>query len=111
MWVIVGFQNSIEAQGSMYLAQAMRLNTRLQVLDLNNNRLGDRGAEHFANILRLATSLKSLCKWSSSSQPEGSNLFVPERFHSLGPRPGQESKPHQCTCSTKDSRGIHPKLR
>ncbi|CAF1259981.1 unnamed protein product [Rotaria sordida] len=52
--------NRITEIGAQYLADALKTNTTLTTLDIENNCIGDEGAKHFADALRNNTTLITL---------------------------------------------------
>ena len=54
------YGNGIRAAGATQLADALRTNTTLKHLGLNNNKIGDAGATQLADALRTNTSLEHL---------------------------------------------------
>jgi len=54
------FGNGIRAAGATQLANALRTNTTLKHLGLNNNKIGDAGATQLADALRTNTTLEHL---------------------------------------------------
>jgi len=56
----------------MHIAAGLRANYRLRALDLSNNRLGDRGCEALAGMVRQTTSLQILFLSDNSIGDAGS---------------------------------------
>jgi hypothetical protein len=63
--------NRLGDEGVSVLADALKSNCTLRVLDLGRNRFGDQGARDLAEFLRSNSSLQELNVWGNSIGPSG----------------------------------------
>jgi Ran GTPase-activating protein (RanGAP) involved in mRNA processing and transport len=70
------WSNSIGAEGAIVLADALKENTGLQSLNLGSNSIGAEGAKALADALKVNTALQSLNLWSNSIGAEGTKALA-----------------------------------
>ena len=68
--------NFIGVAGAISLARALRVNTSLSSLDLSRNSIGDEGASSLAEALKVNTSVSSLNLGNNSIGDEGANSLA-----------------------------------
>ncbi|CAF2145545.1 unnamed protein product [Rotaria magnacalcarata] len=66
--------NNIGDEGTVYLAEALKINTTLTTLALNNNRIYDQGAVRLADALRTNKTIISLV-WTAGGTTAAGWIF------------------------------------